>query len=306
MTAYLAHYHYREGGRSLIDLLERGVYAGGWGKSAYDAVRRLQTDDILYVRTTPKKSAPDHLGFVGKAVVVADPRAGEEVTLEFPDLDGHYEQGDGPYPELLVPIRWLGRVSSFEDRVAVHVGQGFRGTTTRLRENEPRHVEMMRRLDDLFAGGAGETVMTPAQLKVLGRLPTRGSAPPDPEVEEAGMVAVETYFASQGGWRTDRVEHQNLGWDIEARRADRRLNVEVKATRSAAPNFTISTNELDAGPDKPGEWLLAVLTRATLPNQDRLKWYSAEQARAVATPTDYSCRMDPEEAADSPFRTGRA
>jgi hypothetical protein len=107
------------------------------------------------------------------------------------------------------------------------------------------------------------------------------------------MVAVEAFFATLEGWTTDRVEHQNRGWDIEARLGDRQLNVEVKATRSADPKFTISTNELDAGPDKPGEWLLAVLTRATLPNQDRLKWFSAEQARAVAAPTDYFCRLYP-------------
>ena len=78
----------------------------------------------------------------------------------------------------------------------------------------------------------------------------------------------------------------------------------MKATRSASPNFTISTNELDAGPNKPGEWLLAVLTRATLPDQDQLKWYSAEQARAVAIPTDYQCQMGATAAADSPLGLG--
>ena len=72
-----------------MDLLERGVYAGGWGKSAYHAVRRLHARDILYVRTTPKDSAPVRLGFVGKALVLADPRAGEEAMLEIPDLEGN-------------------------------------------------------------------------------------------------------------------------------------------------------------------------------------------------------------------------
>ena len=174
----------------------------------------------------------------------------------------------------------------------MHVGQGFRGTTTRLREDDPRHVELMRQLDDLFAGGAGETVMTPAQLDALS---LRTRTPPDPQIEEAGMAAVEAYFAGQPGWETRRVEHENKGWDVEAHGPSGQVfNVEVKATRRPVPLFSISTNELDRGPTLPGSWWLAVVTRATLADQEDLKWYTAEQARAVAIPTDLRMHDGPE------------
>jgi hypothetical protein len=300
VTAYLAHYHYRPGGRSLVDLLEGGLYAGGWGVQPYQQVKRLTPGDVLYVRTTPKDDGNDHRGFVGKALVMGDPRRGEEVMAERPELDGYYAQGEGPAPELAVPIRWLGRVASFEERLPVRVGPGFRGTTIRLREDEPRHVELMRELDELFAVGAGTEVMTPDELDSLNQRQVQSRTPPDPEVEEAGMQAVIDFFADLDGWSTERVEHQNRGWDIEARCGNQLLNIEVKATRSDAPNITISTRELDAGPTRPGKWVLAVLTRATLSEQDRLKWYTAQQAKAVAVPTDYACKLDASQAAAAP------
>ena len=84
------------------------------------------------------------------------------------------------------------------------------------------------------------------------------------------------------------------------------LNVEVKATRGKDPVVAVSRNELDKGPTKPGLWRLAVVTQATLPEQEAVKWYSAEAARAVAVPTDYAVVLTDVEALDEPLSVSTA
>ncbi len=297
MTIFYANFHFHERGtgRDDRDIYKYAFYAGGRGESAYKATNRIQTGDTLYIRSTSKDDRPHVVsGFFARATALADPLPaqdalvlvdGEWVPLAEQELEGDYSPYQG-WEELVVPVRW-DHLLPFEDRLRMEeLPIAYRPTTVILRPEDAVHAQQIALLERTFPLAdppAPAVVSDPdGQLR-------RSRTPPDPAIEEAGMKAVESYFGNRPGWTACRVEHENKGWDIEAFGPDGEVfNVEVKATRGTDPVVSVSRNELDDGPTKPGLWRLAVVTRATTPEQDPIRWYTAQATRAVAVPTDYA------------------
>ena len=277
------------------------------------AVSRIRQGDTLYVRSTSKDDRPwIEPGFFGRATVLADPLPAQEarvlvdaqwVPLLEQELQGDYTPHQS-WDDLVVAVRWdhlLPFSSRLQmDELPVH----YRATTVILRPDNAEHARRLALLERAFPLA---DVPTRDAVREVDGLLRRPRTPPDPAIEEAGMRAMETYFQDRDGWTTERVEHKNRGWDIEALGPTGEvLNVEVKATRGKDPVVAVSRNELDKGPTKPGLWRLAVVTQATLPEQEAVKWYSAEAARAVAVPTDYAVVLTDVEALDEPLSVSTA
>ena len=297
MTIFYANLHFHEAGtgRDERDIYRYAFYVGGRGESAYKAVARIRQGDTLYMRSTSKDDRPSVAsGFFARATALANPLPSEDarvlvddewVPLVEQELHGKY-MGHGGWDELVVPVRW-DHLLPFEKRLQMgNLPVSYRGTTVILQPDNPEHAERIAMLEEALPLA---NMPTPTIAREVDGLLRRPRTQPDPAIEEAGMVAVEAYFEDRPGWTTKRVEHENKGWDIGATGPGGVvINVEVKATRGPEPVVSLSRNELDSGPTKPGLWRLAVVTRATLPEQDPVRWYRPEAAKAVAVPTDYA------------------
>jgi Domain of unknown function (DUF3883) len=104
------------------------------------------------------------------------------------------------------------------------------------------------------------------------------------ELTGTDAIAVVTKFAEEElGAEVTRVDHLNLGWDLELRIGDQQLLVEVEGHAGSSSSFILTRNELRAARSGPafrlaivtglevGEGVIALITDASdLRDDDRL------------------------------------
>ncbi|WP_276966370.1 protein NO VEIN domain-containing protein [Metallibacterium scheffleri] len=87
------------------------------------------------------------------------------------------------------------------------------------------------------------------------------------KIEQAAVVATKTHFKKQG-YEVDSFEQDNRGWDLEARKDDQRLLIEVKGHIGNAIQFELTPNEYSKLQENSPNYRICVLRNALLGNTD--------------------------------------
>lgn len=112
-------------------------------------------------------------------------------------------------------------------------------------------------------------------------------AEPDPEarvlVESAAIGYVQDSLEADG-WDVEDVQHENLGWDLIARRGRKIRRIEVKGRGPLVPIVHLTANEVHAARSVEA-WELAVVTGAL--GTPKLRWFAVEAVLAAAKPVTF-------------------
>ncbi len=98
------------------------------------------------------------------------------------------------------------------------------------------------------------------------------------ETEDAAVDYAETCLVAEG-YKVERVERENRGYDLHATKDNGQLLVEVKGTNYPVPRFFISRNEERCG-QREADWRLFVVTAARSSTR-ALHCYTYAEARAA-------------------------
>jgi hypothetical protein len=131
--------------------------------------------------------------------------------------------------------------------------------------DNPDIARFVAKLRKLIGGPTGATAK-PTNGKPGGRRST-----PDEDliakIEQAAVVATKAHFKKQG-FTVDSFEQDNRGWDLEARKDDQRLLIEVKGHIGNAIQFELTPNEYSKLQENSPNYRICVLRNALLGNTD--------------------------------------
>jgi hypothetical protein len=169
--------------------------------------------------------------------------------------------------------------------------------------DEPVRIRHLRREDSTlwqvraFRPGSQGTIFptTPAEgrlllrtcrqsgYRVIGRSGRRATAAKgagfgeyeqNRKTEQAAIKSVSAWLR-KNGWTVGSVERDNLGYDLEAERADEVAH-EVKGVGGSRLAFPITANEVRQAAEDPSFWL-CVVTEVLNTRKRRLHWWTGDQ-----------------------------
>jgi hypothetical protein len=87
------------------------------------------------------------------------------------------------------------------------------------------------------------------------------------KIEQAAVAATKTHFKKQG-YKVESFEQDNRGWDIEARKGDERLLIEVKGHIGNTIQFELTPNEYSKLQENSMSYRVCVLRNALIGDTD--------------------------------------
>lgn len=129
----------------------------------------------------------------------------------------------------------------------------------------PRAVRFVAALHKLMGGSAGVPTK-PIKCNLGDR---RGTPNEDliTKIEQSAVAATRTHFETKG-YEVESFEQDNRGWDLEARKGDERLLIEVKGHIGNAIQFDLTPNEYSKLQENSPSYRICVLRNALKDDTD--------------------------------------
>ena len=244
-------------------LLHKGITASDLdeARAALAEYPRQVDDAPLAFDGGPAEEGADEQGPSDAASGTADPAGDDGATA--PDGDGDTEEpGD-----LEFATAWPDELPSDDSGATTTGSAGGTGPRTSPFAS-PRQAAVVDP-ERLRFGDASPRPATPrgtSGTKSPNRDATRSgggrsktTAADRERTEETAIAVVTRWAEDELGASVKRVDHLNLGWDLEAETADRTILLEVKGISGNATTIIVTPNELDAAMTFP-DHVIAVVT----------------------------------------------
>lgn len=257
------------------------VKTHGWGGEIYNFLRGkdrvygyVQVNGTNNLNRLDEASDGESVDGVTVIWAARHPRGGVYVVGWYRNATVHKELESSPNdPRRRVPgktslLKWnitakasdVHLLSDAERRFKLRVGRNALGMSlTNFVDGPTNSEKLLRRRLLKYVGSGGDSGLPPKKGKKGGKY--QQDAALRLKVELAAMDQVAKWYRGRD-WTVTPVNHDNVGWDLEARLDDRLLRLEVKGCSSKDPWCELTPNEFTQMKKHKDTYRVCILTDA--------------------------------------------